>query len=57
MEEAEAALSVVEDELAGPEAWASQYESAKSTAKHTAAKRAVEVAYEALEAHMEKSGL
>jgi ATP-binding cassette subfamily F protein 3 len=50
VEEAEAALSVVEDELAEPSAWATQYESAKSTARHTAAKRAVEAAYEALEA-------
>ena len=31
-------------------AWATKYESAKSTARHTAAKRAVEDAYEALEA-------
>jgi ATP-binding cassette subfamily F protein 3 len=50
VEEAEAALSVVEDELADPKAWATKYESAKSTARHTAAKRAVEEAYEALEA-------
>jgi len=50
VEEAEAALSVVEDELADPSAWATQYESAKSTARHTAAKRAVEEAYGALEA-------
>jgi ATP-binding cassette subfamily F protein 3 len=50
VEEAEAALSTVEDELADPKAWATKYESAKSTARHTAAKRAVEDAYEALEA-------
>jgi ATP-binding cassette subfamily F protein 3 len=50
VEEAEAAMAVVEDELADPKAWATKYESAKSTARHTAAKRAVEEAYEALEA-------
>jgi ATP-binding cassette subfamily F protein 3 len=49
VEEAEAALAVVEDELADPKWWATKYESAKSTARHTAAKRAVEEAYEALE--------
>jgi ATP-binding cassette, subfamily F, member 3 len=46
---AEEALALVEDELADPRAWATKYESAKSTARHTAAKRAVEEAYEALE--------
>jgi ATP-binding cassette subfamily F protein 3 len=50
VEEAETALATVEDELADPKAWATKYESAKSTARHTAAKRAVEEAYEALEA-------
>ncbi len=50
VETAEAALATVEDELADPKAWATKYESAKSTARHTAAKRAVEDAYEALEA-------
>ena len=50
VEQAEAALAIVEDELAEPKAWATKYESAKSTARHTAAKRAVEEAYEALEA-------
>jgi ATP-binding cassette subfamily F protein 3 len=50
VEQAEAALATVEDELAEPKAWATKYESAKSTARHTAAKRAVEEAYEALEA-------
>jgi ATP-binding cassette subfamily F protein 3 len=50
VENAEAALSVVEEELADPKWWATKYESAKSTARHTAAKRAVEEAYEALEA-------
>jgi ATP-binding cassette, subfamily F, member 3 len=50
VQEAEAALSVVEEDLADPKWWATKYESAKSTARHTAAKRAVEEAYEALEA-------
>jgi len=50
VQDAEAALTVVEDELADPKAWATKYESAKSTARHTAARRAVEDAYEALEA-------
>ena len=50
VEQAEAALTVVEDELADAKAWATKYEAAKSTARHTAAKRAVEEAYEALEA-------
>jgi ATP-binding cassette subfamily F protein 3 len=54
VEAAEAALAALEEELAAPEAWASQYESAKSTARHTAAKRAVEDAYAALEEHLEK---
>ena len=55
VEAAEAALVALEEELAAPEAWASQYESAKSTARHTAAKRAVEDAYAALEEHLEKT--
>jgi ATP-binding cassette subfamily F protein 3 len=50
VEEAEAALVALEDELADPKAWATKYESAKSTARHTAAKRAVEDAYAQLEA-------
>ena len=50
VEEAEAALARTEDELAAPGAWATKYEAAKSTARHTAAKRAVEDAYAALEA-------
>jgi ATP-binding cassette subfamily F protein 3 len=50
VEEAEAALRAVEDELADPAAWASKYESAKSEARHTAARRAVEAAYARLEA-------
>jgi ATP-binding cassette subfamily F protein 3 len=48
VEEAEAALRAVEDELAEPAAWATKYEAAKSEARHTAAKRAVEAAYERL---------
>jgi ATP-binding cassette subfamily F protein 3 len=50
VEDAEAALAAVEDELADTKAWATKYEAAKSTARHTAAKRAVEDAYEVLEA-------
>jgi ATP-binding cassette, subfamily F, member 3 len=50
IEEAEAALSALEDQLADPAAWATQYESAKSQARHTAATRAVEQAYASLEA-------
>ncbi|HEX2103242.1 MAG TPA: ABC-F family ATP-binding cassette domain-containing protein [Solirubrobacteraceae bacterium] len=50
IEEAEAALAALEDELADPKWWATKYESAKSTARHTAAKRAVEDAYAKLEA-------
>jgi ATP-binding cassette subfamily F protein 3 len=50
IEEAEAALRALEDELAEPAAWATPYESAKSQARHTAATRAVEQAYASLEA-------
>jgi ATP-binding cassette subfamily F protein 3 len=50
VEEAEAALRAVEEQLADPTAWATQYESAKSQARHTAATRAVEQAYAGLEA-------
>jgi ATP-binding cassette, subfamily F, member 3 len=50
VEEAEGALSALEEELADPKWWATKYESAKSTARHTAAKRAVEDAYARLEA-------
>ena len=50
VEAAEAALSELEAELAQPEAWASRYESAKSEARHTAARRAVEAAYDKLQA-------
>ncbi len=48
VEQAEAALGELEDELADPGAWATKYEAAKSEARHTAAKRAVETAYERL---------
>ena len=50
VEAAEAELATLEEELADPRAWATKYDAAKSTARHTAAKRAVEDAYEALEA-------
>jgi ATP-binding cassette, subfamily F, member 3 len=50
IEAAEAALSVLEGELADPAAWATRYEAAKSEARHTAATRAVEDAYARLEA-------
>jgi ATP-binding cassette subfamily F protein 3 len=50
VEQAEAAMRVLEDELADPAAWTTQYESAKSEARHTAARRAVEEAYARLEA-------
>jgi ATP-binding cassette subfamily F protein 3 len=54
VEDAEAALTTVEQELAGPGAWATKYDSAKSEAKHTSAKRAVEAAYAAWEEHSAK---
>jgi ATP-binding cassette subfamily F protein 3 len=50
VEDAEAAMRALEDELADPAAWAGKYESAKSEARHTAARRAVEDAYARLEA-------
>jgi ATP-binding cassette subfamily F protein 3 len=50
VEDAEAAMRALEDELADPAAWATQYESAKSQARHTAARRAVDEAYARLEA-------
>jgi ATP-binding cassette, subfamily F, member 3 len=50
IEEAEAAQRALEDELADPAAWATKYEAAKSEARHTAARRAVEEAYARLEA-------
>ena len=55
IEQAETAFAAVEDELADPAAWATPYESAKSTARHTAARRAVEDAYAALEAFEARS--
>ncbi|HMS73199.1 MAG TPA: ATP-binding cassette domain-containing protein, partial [Baekduia sp.] len=56
VEAAEVSLAALEEELAAPEAWATQYESAKSTARLTAAKRAVEAAFEELEQHAERTG-
>jgi ATP-binding cassette, subfamily F, member 3 len=50
VEDAEAAMRALEDQLAEPAAWATQYESAKSEARYTAARRAVEEAYARLEA-------
>jgi ATP-binding cassette, subfamily F, member 3 len=49
VEQAEAALKALEDELADPAAWSTPYESAKSQARYTAATRAVEAAYAHLE--------
>jgi ATP-binding cassette subfamily F protein 3 len=45
IEEAEAALRAVEDELSDPAAWANPKRSAESTARHERAKRAVEELY------------
>jgi ATP-binding cassette subfamily F protein 3 len=56
VEEAETALAALEEELADPACWANQYESAKSDARLTAAKRAVEQAYAAWEEHAAKVG-
>ena len=50
IERAEAALRTLEEELGDPAAWATKYEAAKSEARHTAARREVEAAYERLEA-------
>jgi len=50
VEEAEAAMRALEQELADPAAWATRYEAAKSEARHTAARRAVEDAYARLQA-------
>jgi ATP-binding cassette subfamily F protein 3 len=50
IERAEAAMRVLEEKLADPAAWATKYEAAKSEARHTAARREVEAAYERLEA-------
>jgi ATP-binding cassette subfamily F protein 3 len=49
VEQAEADLATLEQELADPAAWATRYEAAKSEARHTAARRAVEAAYARLE--------
>jgi hypothetical protein len=43
-------MRVLEEDLADPAAWATKYEAAKSEARHTAARREVEAAYERLEA-------
>ena len=56
VEAAEASLRELEAELSQPEAWATRYESAKSEARHTAARRAVEAAYERLQALTEDGG-
>lgn len=53
MEEAEAAMAALEEELAAPEAWATAYETAKSQARMTAARRSVEAAWAELEAFEE----
>jgi ATP-binding cassette subfamily F protein 3 len=50
VEDAEAALRALEEELAEPAAWATKYESGKSEARHTAARRAIDAAYARLEA-------
>jgi ATP-binding cassette subfamily F protein 3 len=49
IEAAEQALGELEAELTDPAAWATRYEAAKSEARHTAAKRAVDDAYARLE--------
>jgi ATP-binding cassette subfamily F protein 3 len=49
IEAAEAALRAIEDELADPSAWAGAEASARSTARHEQARRAVEELYERLE--------
>jgi ATP-binding cassette subfamily F protein 3 len=54
VEEAESAQAALEEELANPEAWATAYETAKSQARMTAARRAVEAAWAELE-EFEKS--
>jgi ATP-binding cassette, subfamily F, member 3 len=46
IEAAEAALRAVEDELADPSAWSDPARSAESSARHEAARRAVEALYE-----------
>ena len=49
IEKAESALAALEDELADPSAWASPTSSARSTERHTKAKKAVEKLYAELE--------
>ena len=49
VEAAEVSLKELEGELADPAAWATRYEAAKSEARHTAARRAVDEAYARLE--------
>jgi ATP-binding cassette subfamily F protein 3 len=51
IETAEAALAAVEDELANPAAWATPEATARSTARHEAAKRTVADLYERWEAY------
>ena len=51
VEQAELDLAATEEALADPSAWATPYETAKSTARHTKVKRAVEAAYAELEAY------
>jgi ATP-binding cassette, subfamily F, member 3 len=46
IEEAEAALKAVEDELADPAAWSTPQRTARATARHVEAKRAVEELYD-----------
>jgi ATP-binding cassette, subfamily F, member 3 len=53
VEAAEDVLRQLEEELVDPAQWASKYEVAKSEARHTAAKRAIEQAYARLEALQE----
>ncbi len=50
IEQAEAALAKLEEELAAPDAWDTPDKSAKNTERHTAAKREVEEAYARWEA-------
>jgi ATP-binding cassette subfamily F protein 3 len=49
IEEAEAALKAVEEELADPAAWSTPQRTARATARHEAAKRAVDELYERYE--------
>ena len=50
VEGAEAAMAALEEELSAPQAWATAYETAKSEARMTAARRAVEAAWGEFEA-------